>query len=138
MRLTKSQLIELVVRIQNAQDTGDSIREHLNELQFNVPHPHVGELFTADYGAVEIVERALRYKLILPQKLTEDEMVSLVEKICNHEGDQIQIDEWVELLEVSIPNPHISDLIFWNTKEMSPREIVREALQYRPIGLGGG
>lgn len=64
-------------------------------------------------------------------------LVELVRKIIEVQGTEQEIDEWLRELEARVPHPHVSDLIFYPEKEdMTPEQIVDEALTYRPIRLG--
>ncbi|GEC91337.1 bacteriocin immunity protein [Brevibacillus brevis] len=67
--------------------------------------------------------------------LSKKELVELVEKIIRVDGTEEEIDEMMNLLEKNVPHPEVSDLIFWNEKELTPEEIVEEALNYMPIKL---
>ncbi|WP_195575577.1 bacteriocin immunity protein [Paenibacillus sp. 1001270B_150601_E10] len=65
--------------------------------------------------------------------LSRDELIILVRKIMNCEGSEHEIDEMINLLERNVPDPHVSDLIFWSDIEYSPEEIVDKAMSYKPI-----
>ncbi|WP_283809039.1 hypothetical protein [Tumebacillus amylolyticus] len=41
----------------------------------------------------------------------------------------------IELLERNVLHPEVSDLIFWDKRELKAEEIVDEALAYKPIIL---
>jgi hypothetical protein len=71
----------------------------------------------------------------MPQKLTREELISLVRKIANSEGTEEEINEWMEVLRRSVPHPAVSGLIFWPKEPKTPEQIVDEALAYRPIRL---
>ena len=45
------------------------------------------------------------------QPLTREQMIDLVRRLQNGEGDDEQTAQWLDTLARSIPNPHISDLI---------------------------
>lgn len=68
-------------------------------------------------------------------RLSKMELVELVENIIRAEGTEEEIDEMINLLEKNVPHPEVSDLIFWNEKELTPVEIVEEALNYIAIIL---
>lgn len=74
--LTKEQLIELVVKIMNAEGTEEEIDVWEDALQRNVSHPEVSRLIfypDREMTAEEIVEEALSYKpLILPAEDFKD------------------------------------------------------------------
>ena len=72
------------------------------------------------------------------ERLTREEMIALVERIIRHDGDEDQISEWLDQLARAIPNPHISQIIFWpepDEEGLTPEQIVDKAMQYRPIEL---
>jgi len=70
--------------------------------------------------------------------LTREEMIALVERLKQGVGEDAEASEWIEQLERSLPNPHISDLIFWpkeGAENLTAEQIVDKAMQYRPIEL---
>ncbi|QUQ71160.1 bacteriocin immunity protein [Kutzneria sp. CA-103260] len=72
------------------------------------------------------------------ERLTQEEMIALVERVIRHGGDEDQISEWLDQLARGIPNPHIGDLIFWPAKgeeDLTAEQIVDKAMQYRPFAL---
>jgi len=71
----------------------------------------------------------------MENKLKEDELVNLVKKICKAEGKEDEIKEMINVLEKNVPHPTVTDLIFYNNEELTPREIVARALAYKPISL---
>lgn len=66
--------------------------------------------------------------------MSKEDLIMLVEKIMKCDGTEEEIDEMIELLEKNVPDPRVSDLIFWG-EEKSPQEIVEIALNYKPIIL---
>lgn len=71
----------------------------------------------------------------MEKQLTEDQLIELVRKIKNCEGTEEEIDEWQLLLQRNVPDPEMSDLIFYSDENLSPEEIVERAMSYRPIPL---
>ncbi|OBY77696.1 hypothetical protein BBG47_20305 [Paenibacillus sp. KS1] len=71
----------------------------------------------------------------MTKKLSRDELINLVRKIMECEGSEHEIDEMMNLLESNVPDPQVSDLIFWSDIEYSPEEIVDKAMRYKPIIL---
>lgn len=67
--------------------------------------------------------------------LSREQLIILVNKIINCEGTEKEIDEDLYLLKNSVPHPEVSDLIFYSEKDMTPEEIVDEALSYKPQGF---
>lgn len=68
-------------------------------------------------------------------ELSKKELLELVEKIMQADGSEQEIDEMIDVLERNVPHPQVSDLIFWNEKELTPEEIIEEAMNYKPITL---
>ena len=68
-------------------------------------------------------------------KLTRPEMVALIRRLQNGEGDDAEASGWLEALERSVPDPHISDLIFFCDEELTAEQIIDRVNQYRPIEL---
>ncbi|APM39450.1 bacteriocin immunity protein [Clostridium kluyveri] len=69
------------------------------------------------------------------EKLTREELISLVSKIVECEGTEEEIDEMIEIVKRNVPHPEVSDLIYWNEEELTPKQIVDIALAYKPIQL---
>ncbi|MBU5267104.1 bacteriocin immunity protein [Virgibacillus proomii] len=67
----------------------------------------------------------------MSKKLSKEELVELVKKICNPKLPDEEVSEYIELLEKNVPHPAPSDLIFWSDEELSPEEIVKVALAYK-------
>lgn len=65
------------------------------------------------------------------KKLSKDELVELVNKICNPKLSDEEVSEYIEILEENVPHPAPSDLIFWNDEDLSPEEVVEIALAYK-------
>ena len=66
----------------------------------------------------------------MSKKLSKDELVELVNKICNPKLSDEEVSEYIEILEDNVPHPAPSDLIFWNEEDLSPEEVVEIALAY--------
>lgn len=71
----------------------------------------------------------------MDRKLSKEELIDLVEKICDVCGDEDQIDNWIEIIEKETGCPEVSDYIYWEKENLSPKEIVETALSYKPILL---
>jgi hypothetical protein len=65
--------------------------------------------------------------------MTKDELVVLVQKIKNADGTEEEIDAAIDLLELNVPDPNVSDLIFYD--DLTAIEVVERAMQYKPIQL---
>jgi hypothetical protein len=73
----------------------------------------------------------------LPASATEDEMLEMLQQICDAKGTEFQVEYWVECLRVNTGDERISDLIFWPDeyfgtpvgRELSATEILNVALR---------
>lgn len=63
------------------------------------------------------------------------ELIALVHRIVAGDGSEDQINEWIRTIERNVPDPNVSDLVFYPEKPMTPEEIVDKALSYKPIRL---
>ena len=71
----------------------------------------------------------------MDQPLSKEELIALVSKLMRAEGTGRERNEWLKLLERNVPDPDMSDLIYWPKREMTAEEIVETALAYEPIRL---
>ncbi|MEC0106276.1 hypothetical protein P4H27_04925 [Paenibacillus taichungensis] len=62
-------------------------------------------------------------------------LVELVRKLMNAEGTENELDEMLNELQQQMPYAEISNLIFWDDRDLTPEQIVEEALAARPIIL---
>lgn len=69
------------------------------------------------------------------QNLDRSELIELVGKIIRGEGTEEEIDSMLTIVKQNTPHPGISNLIYWDDRDLSPAEIVDEALRYQPIIL---
>ncbi|MBC9934685.1 hypothetical protein [Chitinophaga qingshengii] len=65
--------------------------------------------------------------------MTRDQLIELVKRIAAAEDTEQQLDKMLELLEKNVPDPEVSNYIFYD--ELSPEEVVDKALAYKPIQL---
>ena len=77
----------------------------------------------------------------MEEKLTRDEIIRLVGKLMNAEGTEKEMDEWLRLVELNVPDAGVSDIIFWPNVRHLPdnltaEEVVDIAFSYKPIILG--
>jgi hypothetical protein len=71
------------------------------------------------------------------KKLNKQELIELVNKICNtYYNSEEECDEMCALFKYNVPDPEACDLIFHHDPELTPEEIVEKALSYKPIILG--
>jgi hypothetical protein len=65
--------------------------------------------------------------------LSREELIELVASIQKAEGTEEEVHAKLALLEANIPDPNVSDLIFY--ADLSPEEVVDKAMNYNPILL---
>jgi hypothetical protein len=139
----RERLHELAEQIQGRMYDGDDCSDLLEEFQQNVPcrGPGIPEILDllapevdGNYSVEDVVERALAYQWPKP-RLTRLEMIELVEKIASADGSEAEQAEWLETLEANVPDPDVSNLVFWADPELSAEEIVDRALSYQVVAL---
>ena len=67
----------------------------------------------------------------MSKKLSKEELIELVNKICNPKLSDEEISGYIDILEDNVPHPAPSDLIFWNEEDLSTEEVVNIALTYK-------
>ncbi len=62
-----------------------------------------------------------------------DELIEMIRRVMECDGAEHEIDFWLEMLALNIPDPRISDLLFWpgeylgdgdNTRVLSPEQVL--------------
>lgn len=75
-------------------------------------------------------------------EVTKCELTELARRVMESDGAEHDIDFWLSMLEINIPNERISDLIFWPdeyfkdvnySKTLSPEQVIEIALNDRDI-----
>ncbi|ANF95597.1 bacteriocin immunity protein [Paenibacillus bovis] len=67
--------------------------------------------------------------------MDREQLIALVNKIQSGEGSEQEQDDLLEQLQQNVPHPGVSDLIYWDKRELTAEQIVDEALAYEPIRL---
>ncbi|WP_236146692.1 hypothetical protein [Paenibacillus xylanilyticus] len=63
------------------------------------------------------------------------QLVEQVRKLMNAKGTEAELDDMLTELQQQLPYAEISNLIFWDDRDLTPEQIVEEALAARPIQL---
>lgn len=71
----------------------------------------------------------------MEKRLSKAEVILLIARLMNGEGTEQEADEMISVLKQHVPDPHVSDLIFWSDEEYTPEEIYEKAMSYKPIQL---
>jgi hypothetical protein len=75
---------------------------------------------------------AIPFQKRLPD-ISRAELLEMICRVASAEGEEHEIDFWLGLLEIHIPAPRISDLIFWpggyfgdgnNDRELTPEQVL--------------
>ena len=64
-----------------------------------------------------------------------EHLIALVRNIMNAEGTEQELDDMLIEVQQALPYAEVSNLIFWDERDLTPEQIVEEALQARPIQL---
>ena len=69
--------------------------------------------------------------------MTREELIDLVDKLRSGDGSEAQEDQWLKDLNDAVPDPRVSDYIFWDRADppLTSAQIVDRALSYRAIEL---
>jgi hypothetical protein len=69
--------------------------------------------------------------------VTRAELVEMARRVMEGDGAEHEIDFWLALLALHLPDPRISDLIFWpgeyfgdgnNARDLTPEQVIDIAL----------
>ncbi|WFR62860.1 bacteriocin immunity protein [Paenibacillus amylolyticus] len=63
------------------------------------------------------------------------QLIELVRKLMDAEGTEAELDDMLTELQRQVPHAEISNLIYWDDRDLTPEQIVEEALAARPIIL---
>jgi hypothetical protein len=142
-----ARLAELAAQIDGANpgQWEDELNEFNRLAGTNIPF----EEFQGIYGGQDHdtwVRTVLAMQHIFPVKdISRAELVELARRVMKTEGEEHEIRFWLEMLALNIPDPKISDLIFWpgkyfgdgdNTREFTPEQVVDIALARAPVKAG--
>jgi hypothetical protein len=76
--------------------------------------------------------------------ITHDELLELITRVLRAQGSEHEQYFWLRLLKANLPDPNLSDLIYWpgeyfgdgdNSRQLSPQEILDIALAAKPTEL---
>ncbi|MBU4643126.1 bacteriocin immunity protein [Bacillus toyonensis] len=67
----------------------------------------------------------------MTQKLTKNEVLELVKKIYELDMTEEEVSAAVDVFEENVPYPAAGDLIFWDSRDLTPEEVVEIAWNYK-------
>lgn len=128
-------LAQLAAAIDGARpgSMGDEVAEFNREAQTTLTFTDFQGIYGGqDHDTWVRQVLAAPYERRLPD-VTRAELLELVRRVMENDGEEHEISFWLEMLALNIPDPRISDLIFWpgeyfgdgdNSRELSPEQIV--------------
>lgn len=69
------------------------------------------------------------------ETISTEELVRIVSRLQAADGTEEELDGLMLILERELPDPEVSNLIFFHIPPLSPEEVVAKARAYRPIEL---
>lgn len=74
---------------------------------------------------------------MLPNEDKRKHLVSIVQQIMDADGTEAELDNLMQELETSVPDPGVSDLIYYppDGVGLTAEQVVDKALGYRAIQL---
>lgn len=146
-RLDETQVQRLAVLADHLDGHGGSVSEHeelVDRFNRDAGTGLAFRDFQGIYGGTDH-ETWVRSILSLPAArrvpdVTREELVEVVRRITGGGAAEHEITFWLELLKANVPDPNVSDLIFWpnlyfqdeSVRELTPEQVVEVALAYRP------
>jgi len=63
------------------------------------------------------------------ERLTKEQLIDLVRRLQRADGTSAEDEAWLNLLMRNLPHSDVSDLIYYSDPELSPEEVVEQALR---------
>jgi len=92
----------------------------VHSLQTSVKAHYIAKQLTAEMG----------------EKLSKEQLVSLVARVQEGEGSEEELEALLMLIDRNVPDPNVRNLIFYSPQSLTPEEVIERAFAYRPIVLG--
>ena len=143
---TVERLAELAAAIDGA--AAGQWEDHLDEFNQTAGTTLTYDDFQGIYGGQDHdtwVRKVLSdpHLMRLPD-IQREELVELARRVMEEAGPEHEIDFWLGMLELNIPDPRISDLIYWPGEyfgdgvtvpaEMTPEQVIDTALERARAG----
>ena len=126
----KDRIREAVERISGGEGTLEELDQKLEFLKRSVPHFYSSNLMLSLERVVLAKHKLDELTTEMGERLSREQLIELVDKICSGQGTEVESDAYLELVERNVPHPAVSDLIFWREERLSPEEIIDAALSY--------
>jgi hypothetical protein len=66
---------------------------------------------------------------------SREELIELVRKIQNQQGTEEECFAWMKIVENHVPDPYVSDLMFFSQPSLSPEEVIERAFEFQATQL---
>ena len=94
----------------------------------------------------EFVKRVLTPKPERVPNITYDELLELMTRVCEGNGEESEIQFWIDLLQAHVPYRSVSNLIYWpfgcpppdGAPTLTPKELLDAALANRAPVMPSG
>lgn len=87
-------------------------------------------MFYTDYGHQYISNRLIDNEKSNKENLTKEDLIEIVNKIINVDGEEYEIDNLILILERNVKDPNVTDYIYYPEEELTAEQIVEKALAY--------
>lgn len=67
--------------------------------------------------------------------MTNGQLLAMIRRIMESDGTEEEIDALTEVLEAHLHCPRLTDLMFYSKPELTPEQVLEQALAYKPIAL---
>lgn len=123
---------QLVKEITDKKFLLESTDQLITELQSIVSFPSVEDLFYTDHGDEYISNRLIDFESRQKDHLSKEEMINIVNRIIDIEGEEYEIDNLIFILKNAVNDPNVTDYIYYSEDELTAEQIVEKALSYKP------
>ena len=71
----------------------------------------------------------------MASRKSREQLIGITQALIDAELPEEELNSLIEDLEMSVPHPEVTDLIYYHDPKLSAAEIVDRALAYRPVEL---
>lgn len=130
-KLSEEELLNLARKIQCKQDNGLSVEDDISLFEENVSLKEAGQLFYSDLDYKYIVKRSMNHKEVPIGFFSKNELIEMVKKIMNVNGEEWELDILLDLVSQSTGDSAVSDYIYYSEKEYTAEEVVNICLRIK-------
>lgn len=133
---SRAELDDLLVKLARREGTIEEIEQWLNRVIELDPRLLNSDMIHSLQTSVKAHHIARQLTAEMGEKLTKEQLVSLVAQVQEAKGSEEDLEALLMLIDRNVPDPNVSNLIFYPPRSMAPEEVVEQAFAYRPILLG--